>query len=114
MAEGRELVIKKVSAGKLAALYRSFIWLINHWEVASDHDELLLHHAFYFRDKFEKMAMSEKPKTIKLNEMECTAFWQLWKGVNFDMMKYEGLILQEAFNDVHKFRTNGKAYEDSG
>lgn len=113
MAERRELVIKKVSAGKLGAIYRSFLWLINHWDVTSDHDELLLHHAYQLRDKFEKLALAGKPKTIKMNEMECTAFWQLWKGVNFDLMKYEGLVLQETCNDIHKFRTNAKVYEDS-
>lgn len=70
----------RVSAGQLQALYRSFSWLIGHWDIDNHHDYLLYHHAAEFRQMYKDMLdRKQQPRyTLKFTELQAIAFAQLW------------------------------------
>lgn len=69
----------KLKMSELNELLKAHDFLIKHYDVLSDHELLLLHHAIKFRDSYQTALVRKKASyTIKFDAVTALAFAQLW------------------------------------
>lgn len=80
----------KLKPTQVKSIYKSFVFLITHYDVVSDHELLLLQHANEMTVELKGMVDKDaKTYTWKLTESKALAFMQLWKDDYRHLKEYE-------------------------
>lgn len=104
MPRHTDLVIKGLSQSEMLALYKAQAMVIKDYEIADDHEQLLIVIAEKLKQDFaQKLEREQMTYSIRLTESEALAYWILWSNVKLDAMNYEGLVVQQVMDAMHSY-----------
>ena len=105
----------KLTRKQAEGIYGAYDWLIGAYTYATEHEFLLHAHIVAMYWRLEAMLPGEwKSKTMKLNEVECVAFCQVWSKWNTLEAGERGQVYVRGLLDIiqkngiqQNFKNNG-------
>lgn len=103
-----KLTFKNLKHTEMVVLVQVHNMLVARMTVEDEHDNILFEHLLMFRDRFglqfAKGVQERKQKySVKLDDVEATAFLQIWARNIFLIEGYEGNLINRLLNEADQY-----------